>query len=169
LTLRGGHGSSPASTTRLHRGTPVVLSAVTPRRFLATRVQRWPSVSRDLRKVCKITLYSSGSSSLAAGTIPTPSNSTPLCTSRVASPPSSRIIYAPTAGSWAAPGHKKICSAAHQYCSKVSFFQANTGTPAGFSAVPLPTTTAAAASSWVEKILHDAHRTSAPNAVKVSI
>ena len=31
------------------------------------------------------------------------------------------------------------------------------------------TTTAAAASSWVEKMLHDAHRTSAPSAVSVSI
>src|SRR5699024_12485531 len=77
---------------------------------------------------------------------------------------SSIIIYSQTAGSWAATGHKKICSAAHLYCSKFSFFQSNTGTPAGFSAVPLPTTTAAAASSWVEKILHDAHRTPSPNA-----
>ncbi|SKU20219.1 Uncharacterised protein [Mycobacteroides abscessus subsp. abscessus] len=32
-----------------------------------------------------------------------------------------------------------------------------------------PTTTAAAAWSWVEKILHDAHRTSAPSATRVSI
>ncbi len=46
---------------------------------------------------------------------------------------------------------------------------ANTGTPAGAEKVPRPTTTAAAASSWVEKMLHDAQRTSAPSAVSVSI
>ena len=32
-----------------------------------------------------------------------------------------------------------------------------------------PTATAAAAGSWVEKMLHDAHRTSAPRAVRVSM
>jgi hypothetical protein len=40
-------------------------------------------------------------------------------------------------------------------------FQANTGTPAA--------ATAAAAWSWVEKMLHDDQRTSAPSAVSVSI
>ncbi len=58
----------------------------------------------------------------------------------------------------------------HQYSSSVSPFQANTGTPRGSSGVPSgPTTTAAAAWSWVEKMLHDAHRTSAPSATSVSI
>ena len=57
-----------------------------------------------------------------------------------------------------------------QYSSRVSPFQAKTGTPCGFSAVPSgPTTTAAAAWSWVEKMLQEAQRTSAPSATSVSI
>ena len=49
----------------------------------------------------------------------------------------------------------------HQYSSSVSPFQANTGMPA--------LAIAAAAWSWVEKMLHDAQRTSAPRATSVSI
>ena len=49
----------------------------------------------------------------------------------------------------------------HQYSSRVSPFQANTGIPA--SAI------AAAAWSWVEKMLQDTQRTSAPRATSVSI
>ena len=57
-----------------------------------------------------------------------------------------------------------------QYSSRVSPFQAKTGTPAGLSTVPSgPTATAAAAWSWVEKMLHEAQRTSAPSAVSVSM
>ena len=58
----------------------------------------------------------------------------------------------------------------HQYSGSVSPFQAKTGTPCRSSRVPFgPTTTAAAASSWVEKMLQEAQRTSAPSAVRVSI
>ncbi len=58
----------------------------------------------------------------------------------------------------------------HQYSSSVSPFQAKTGTPCGSSGVPSgPTATAAAAWSWVEKMLQLAQRTSAPSAVSVSI
>ena len=58
----------------------------------------------------------------------------------------------------------------HQYSSSVSPFQAKTGTPAGASTVPFrPTTTAAAAWSWVEKMLQEAQRTSAPRSTSVSI
>lgn len=57
-----------------------------------------------------------------------------------------------------------------QYSSSVSPFQAKTGAPAGASTVPSgPTTTAAAASSCVEKMLQLAHRTSAPSATSVSM
>ena len=49
----------------------------------------------------------------------------------------------------------------HQYSSSVSPFQAKTGMPAAAMA--------AAAWSWVEKMLHDTQRTSAPSAVSVSI
>ena len=58
----------------------------------------------------------------------------------------------------------------HQYSSSDSPFQAKTGTPCGSSGVPSgPTTTAAAAWSWVEKMLQEAQRTSAPSAVSVSM
>ena len=57
-----------------------------------------------------------------------------------------------------------------QYSSSVSPFHANTGTPRGSSGVPAgPTATAAAAWSWVEKMLQLAQRTCAPSAVSVSI
>ena len=58
----------------------------------------------------------------------------------------------------------------HQYSSSVSPFQANTGTPWGSSGVPSgPTAMAAAAWSWVEKMLQEAQRTSAPSATSVSM
>ena len=58
----------------------------------------------------------------------------------------------------------------HQYSSSVSPFQANTGMPLGSSGVPSgPTATAAAAWSWVEKMLQLAQRTSAPSSASVSI
>ena len=58
-------------------------------------------------------------------------------------------------------GHDSARSVHHQYSSSVSPFQANTGTPAA--------AIAAAAWSWVEKMLHDAQRTSAPSATRVSM
>jgi hypothetical protein len=70
----------------------------------------------------------------------------------------------------ASPGHCRICWVHHQYSSRLSPFHAKTGTPRGSSTEPAgPTTTAAAAWSWVEKMLHDAHRTSAPSSTSVSI
>ena len=58
----------------------------------------------------------------------------------------------------------------HQYSSSVSPFQAKTGTPCGSSGVPFgPTAIAAAAWSWVEKMLQLAQRTSAPSSVSVSM
>ena len=83
----------------------------------------------------------------------------------VASPPSSRIRLGPPPS-----GQRNSCSVAHQYSSSVSPFQANTGVPDGASIVPLgPTATAAAAWSWVEKMLHETQRTSAPSTTRVSI
>ena len=67
-------------------------------------------------------------------------------------------------------GQVSACSVHHQYSSSVSPFQANTGTPCGSSGVPFgPTAIAAAAWSWVEKMLQDTQRTSAPSATRVSI
>ena len=100
------------------------------------------------------------SSSLSAvagsGTSPAFSYSAPLWTSSVASPPSSRIMFGPFA-----VRPVSACSVHHQYSSSVSPFQAKTGMPA--SAI------AAAAWSWVEKMLQEAQRTSAPRATSVSI
>src|SRR5690606_35836781 len=107
------------------------------------------------------------SSSSTVGTTPVFSNSTPLCTNKVASPPSSRIMFGPTTLPDSSV-NLNSCSVHHQYSSRVSPFQANTGTPLGSSGVPCgPTTTAAAAWSWVEKMLHDTQRTSAPSATSV--
>ena len=92
-----------------------------------------------------MTPHSSGSASaLNAGTAPAFSNSTPLCTSSVASPPSSTIWVGPEPS-----GHISASLVHHQYSSSVSPFHANTGMPRGFCGVPpvsgRPTTTAAAA------------------------
>ena len=63
----------------------------------------------------------------SGGTTPAFSNCAPRSTSMVASPPSSRIMLAGSSG------QVSICSAAHQYSSRVSPFHANTGTPLGSS------------------------------------
>ena len=60
-----------------------------------------------------------------------------------------------------ASGQLSACSVHHQYSSSVSPFQAKTGIPAA--------AIAAAAWSWVEKMLQEAQRTSAPSATRVSI
>ena len=126
-----------------------------------------PGVSaRVLFRTPNTTRHSAGSSAVGSGTTPARSNSTPFSTSMVASPPSSRIMFGPAKP---CADQSKICSVHHQYSSNVSPFQANTGEPWGSSGVPVPTTTAAAASSWVEKILQLAQRTSAPRATSVSI
>ncbi len=79
-----------------------------------------------------------------AGTFPAFSNSTPLCSTSVASPPSSTIEVGPLPS-----GHSSASFVHHQYSSSDSPFQANTGVPCGFCGVPPfsggPTTTAAAA------------------------
>ena len=100
-----------------------------------------------------------------AGPRPPASYSAPLCTNRVASPPSSRIMFGASPS-----GQVSACSVHHQYSSSVSPFQAKTGMPLGSSGVPSgPTATAAAAWSWVEKMLQLAQRTCAPSATRVSI
>ena len=66
-----------------------------------------------------MTPYSSESSSVVLGTAPAFSNSAPLWTSRVASPPSSRIMFGPSPS-----GQTSTCSVHHQYSGSVSPFQA---------------------------------------------
>ncbi len=167
FTLIAGNSSAPSDIISYRRWTPVVVSSVTPRisdascvhfcgvspRVRFSRVRMWP--------------YSSESAVDGSGAEPTFSNSTPLWTRRVASPPSSRIMFGPPVGVF---GQVSAFSVHHQYSSSVSPFQAKTGTPCGFSGVPFgPTAMAAAAWSWVEKMLQEAQRTSAPRATRVSI
>ena len=104
----------------------------------------------------RITWNSSESADSGSGTAPAFSNSAPLWTTSVASPPSSRIMFGPSPS-----GQLSACSVHHQYSSSVSPFQAKTGMPAAAMA--------AAAWSWVEKMLHEHQRTSAPRATSVSI
>ena len=73
-----------------------------------------------------MTAYSSDVEASALGTNPAASNSAPRCTSSVASPPSSRIMFGPPPS-----GQRRTCSVHHQYSSSVSPFQAYTGTPCG--------------------------------------
>ena len=160
-----GNSSSPASSIWYSRWTPVVVSSDTPRTPPAMRVHRCGSEAKDSVRLASTTCHSSGSSSLAVGTTPTASNSDPLWTSRVASPPSSRIRLGPSPS-----GHSRTWRVAHQYSSSVSPFQANTGTPRRSSGEPSgPHTAAAAAWSWVEKMLQLAHRTRAPRTTRVSM
>src|SRR6201999_4190530 len=164
LTLMAGNGSSPAASNWYSRSTPVVVSSVTPWTDSAILVHLSFSVSKRSRTSDRKTFHSAESSSSAGGTTPAFSYCAPRSTSMVASPPSSRIMLA------GSPAQVSICSAAHQYSSRVSPFHANTDTPLGSSGVPcLPTTTAAAAWSWVEKMLQEAQRTSAPSAGRVSM
>ncbi len=145
----------------------MVVSSVTPRISEASWVHfcGFSPMVRPSR--VRIWAYSSLSAVDGSGTSPAFSNSTPLWTRRVASPPSSRIAVGPPV---AAFGQVSACSVHHQYSSSDSPFQAKTGMPCGFSGVPFgPTAMAAAAWSWVEKMLQEAQRTSAPRATRVSM
>merc|ERR1719254_482536 len=85
------------------------------------------------------------------------SYSLPLWINNVASPPSSTSWSHPSA-----PGTVIICSVHHQYSGNVSPFHANT--------VDVPALAmAAAAWSWVLKMLQEHQRTFAPRAAKVSM
>src|SRR6266568_4881473 len=165
LTLMAGNSRVPSVARSYRRCTPVVVSSVTPMMPAAILVNRSGLTAALARSRSRMTASSSGSSSVASGTAPAFSYSAPWCTSRVASPPSSSSMLGPSS-----PGQVSAWSVHHQYSVSVSPFQANTGTPRGSSGVPSgPTATAAAAWSWVEKMLQLAHRTCAPSAASVSI
>src|ERR1700709_197259 len=153
FTLIAGKRSLSSLANSYRRWTPVVVSSVTPWNPAATLVQCCGSASRLRRSVSSTTWYSAGSSAVTLGTTPAFSNSTPLWTSIVASPPSSRIMFGPRES---ASTHVIICSAHHQYSSSDSPFQAKQGMPWGASTVPCgPTTTAAAAASWGGQMLQE--------------
>ena len=143
----------------------MVVSSVTPLMPAAIRLHLVGSCFSPRASRPRTIASSALEAVVGSGTSPDFSYSTPLCRRSVASPPSSRIMLGPSPS-----GHVIICSVHHQYSSSVSPFQANTGTPCGSSGEPDgPATTAAAAWSWVEKMLQDAHRTSAPNSTRVSM
>src|SRR5680860_160755 len=171
FTLIAGNSSDLSAKSSYRRWTPVVVSSVTPSRSAATLVQRSAEAASDTLSAARITPYSWLSDAESSGTALACSNSWPRCTSIVASPPSSRMRFGPVQVSPAASAsalQSKIWVVHHQYSSRVSPFQANTGTPAGASTVPVgPTATAAAASSCVEKMLQLAQRTWAPRATRV--
>ena len=101
----------------------------------------------------------------ASGTAPAASNSAPLCTSSVASPPSSRIMFGPSPS-----GQRSACSVHHQYSSSVSPFQAKTGTPCGSSACRRADgDRGGGVVLGARRCCRSAQRTSAPSATSVSI
>src|SRR3954452_20616529 len=156
FTLIAGNSSVPASVIWYRRCTPVVVSSDTPLMPSPIAVQSLGSSDSVRDSTDKTTFHSSLSSSVGSGTTPAASYSVPLCTSSVASPPSSRMRLGPPPS-----GQRSTCSVHHQYSSSVSPFHAYTGTPVSAMA--------AAAWSCVEKMLQLHHRTSAPSAVSVSI
>src|SRR3954451_819769 len=165
LTLMAGNSSVPAFSNSYRRWTPVVVSSVTPMMLAPIRVYLPGCSASERRSVSRMIVYSSESFSSGCGTTPAASYSVPMWISSVASPPSSTIESGPEPS-----GQLSICSVHHQYSSSVSPFQAKTGMPCGLSGVPFgPTTIAAAAWSWVEKMLQLTQRTSAPRSTSVSI
>merc|ERR1719284_2264985 len=161
LTLMAGNNSSPFAAISFNLCTPVVVSSLTPWHALAILVYLVLSAGIESFNNCKMHLNSALSVLAGSGRLPSlaylSSNSLPLWIKSVASPPSSTSKSQPSA-----PGTVIICSVHHQYSGSVSPFHAKT------VAVPA-LAIAAAAWSWVLKMLHDAQRTLAPRAAKVSI
>src|SRR5208282_4891481 len=83
------------------------------------------------------------------------------CRILVASPPSSSTMFGVQPPDGPLAGPRRVCSMHHSYSSSLSPFQAKTGMPRA--------AIAAAAWSWVEKMLHELQRTVAPRCIKVSI
>merc|ERR1719229_922215 len=161
LTLIAGKSNSPFLAISFNLCTPVVVSSLTPLHLAAIRVYFVLSALIDSLKSSRMHLNSALSVLAGSGKDPSLANfssySLPLWMSSVASPPSSTSWSQPSA-----PGTVIICSVHHQYSGSVSPFQAKT------VAVPA-LAMAAAAWSWVLKMLQEHHRTLAPSAVKVSM
>merc|ERR1719453_2130763 len=161
LTLMAGKRSSPFDAISFKRCTPVVVSSLTPWHLAAILVYFVLSAGMDAFRSSKMHLNSALSVLLGSGRLPSlanfSSNSFPLWIKRVASPPSSTRRSQPSS-----PGTVIICSVHHQYSGSVSPFHAKT------VAVPA-LAMAAAAWSWVLKMLQEHHRTFAPSSARVSI
>merc|ERR1740133_268915 len=159
FTLMAGNNSSPLAAISFKRCTPVVVSSLTPWHFFAILLYLVLSAGMESFKSCKMHLNSALSVLAGSGKLPSfayfSSNSLPLWIKRVASPPSSTSKSQP---SW--PGTVIICSVHHQYSGRVSPFHAKT--------VEVPALAiAAAAWSWVLKMLQEHQRTLAPKDDKV--
>src|ERR1043165_6897619 len=129
LTLIAGNSNSPRSCILYSRLTPVVVSSVTPLIREASCVHLFGETFSE-RCSRPSTMANSGfDADVGSGTSPVFSNSTPLCNSKVASPPSSRIMLGPCSSPLAPSGHVIICSVHHQYSSSVSPLQATTRRP----------------------------------------
>merc|ERR1719203_2447246 len=161
FTLIAGKRSSPLAAISFNLCTPVVVSSLTPWQAAAIRVYLVLSAGMESFNSCKMHLNSALSVLAGSGNDPSlayfSSSSLPLWMSKVASPPSSTSRSQPSA-----PGTVIICSVHHQYSGRVSPFQANTVDVLAFAI-------AAAAWSWVLKMLQEHQRTFAPIAAKVSM
>src|SRR6516165_8485169 len=93
LTLIAGNLRVPALAISYSRCTPVVVSSVTPLMDCVALVHLPGLSARELRSRSRMTFHSSESLSSGLGTAPACSYSAPLWTNRVASPPSSRIMF----------------------------------------------------------------------------
>merc|ERR1719326_28910 len=160
LTLMAGKSSSFLSAIWMRRWTPVVVSSESPtmastilwKRILSFWIDALMVLSTHLNSALSVVDASGSEPSLACWI----SNFLPSWRSRVASPPSSTIWSGP-----APSGHVRAFSVHHQYSSSVSPFQAKT--------LEVPArTSAAAAWSWVEKMLHEHQRMSPPSTSSVS-
>src|SRR5690606_31854956 len=159
LTLIAGTSSLPCSASWYRRCTPVVVSSETPFQPSTTVCQKFGrSLSTRLSRF--LITCSSCEEAFSSIQVEPFSSSKPLWISRVTSPPSSTTSCGPRKPPLPS-GKLSACSVQSQYSSSVSPFQANTGVP--LAAI------AAAAWSWVEKMLHEAQRTSAPMSLSVSI
>merc|ERR1719201_1047549 len=160
FTLMAGKRSSPLSAIEMRRWTPVVVSSLTPIMRATIRVKRRGLFWMLPLMVASTHLNSALSVEAGSGSVffasYSSSNFLPSWSSRVASPPSSTI--------WSGPepsGQVRAFSVHHQYSSSVSPFQAKT--------LEVPArTSAAAAWSWVEKMLHEHQRMSPPRTSSVS-
>merc|ERR1719446_1962450 len=161
FTLMAGTSKLPLAAISFRRCTPVVVSSLTPFQLAAMLVHFLGFCWMDWRMRFKTHLNSGLLVSFGSGSVPSfanfSSSSLPLWIKRVASPPSSTIRSGP-----GRPGHVSICSVHHQYSGRVSPFQAKTLEVPAFAM-------AAAAWSWVEKMLQEHHRTFAPISARVSI
>ena len=108
---------------------------------------------------------SSDSAEAGSGTAPAASYSAPLWTSIVASPPSSRIMFGPVA----VRPRQRLLGAPPVLLERLALPGEDRDALRILGRAVGPTTTAAAAWSWVEKMLHEHQRTSAPSAASVSI